>query len=41
MLQPDGSYDVTLVQAQTLVREYQIRFGGAVHDGFRLPDDGW
>jgi len=39
VLQPDGSYDVTLVQAQTLVREYQIRFGGAVHDGFRLPDD--
>ena len=36
----DGSYDVTLVQAQTLVREYHIRFGGAVHDGFRLPDDG-
>ena len=31
---------MTLVQAQTLVREYQIRFGGAVHDGFRLPDDG-
>jgi len=40
VLQRDGSYDVTLVQTQTLVREYQIRFGGAVHDGFRLPDDG-
>ena len=23
-----------------LVREYQIRFGGGVHDGFRLSDDG-
>lgn len=40
VVQRDGSYDVTLVEAQSLVREYQIRFGGAVHDGFRLPDDG-
>ena len=40
VLHRDGSYDVTLVQAQALVREYQIRFGGDVHDGFRLPDDG-
>ena len=40
VLHPDGSYDVTLRQTQELVREYQIIFGGGVHDGFRLPDDG-
>jgi hypothetical protein len=40
VLNPDGSYDVTLRQTQQLVREYQITFGGGVHDGFRLPDDG-
>jgi hypothetical protein len=40
VLHPDGSYDVTLRQSQELVREYQITFGGGVHDGFRLPDDG-
>jgi hypothetical protein len=39
-LAPDGSYRVTLRETQTLVREYQIGFGGYVHDGFRLPDDG-
>ena len=40
VLNPDGSYDVTLRQTQQLVREFQITFGGGVHDGFRLPDDG-
>ena len=40
VLRPDGSYDVTLWQTQELVREFQISFGGGVHDGFRLPDDG-
>jgi hypothetical protein len=40
VLNPGGSYDVTLRQTQQLVREYQITFGGGVHDGFRLPDDG-
>ena len=40
VLHADGSYDVTLRQTQELVREYQITFGGGVHDGFRLPDDG-
>ena len=40
MLHPDGSYDVTLRQRQELVREFAITFGGGVHDGFRLPDDG-
>jgi hypothetical protein len=39
-LDRDGSYQVTLRQSQGLVREYQIGFGGSVHDGFRLPDDG-
>jgi hypothetical protein len=39
-LEPDGSYQVTLRESQTLVREYQIGFGGNVHDGFRAPDDG-
>jgi hypothetical protein len=39
-LDRDGSYQVTLRESQTLVREYQIGFGGSVHDGFRLPDDG-
>ena len=40
VLNPDGSYDVTLRQTQQLVSEYQLTFGGGVHDGFRLPDDG-
>lgn len=40
VLHPDGSYDVTVRQTQVLVREYQLSFGGSVHDGFRLPDDG-
>lgn len=39
-LEPDGSYQVTLRESQALVREYQIGFGGNVHDGFRAPDDG-
>ena len=39
-LEPDGSYQVTLRESQTLVREYQIGFGGNVHDGFKPPDDG-
>ena len=40
VLNPDGSYDVTLRQSQELVREFPLTFGGRVHDGFRLPDDG-
>ena len=40
VLHADGSYDVTVRQRQTLVREFRITFGGAVHDGFRLADDG-
>ena len=40
VLNLDGSYDVTLRQSQELVREFAITFGGGVHDGFRLPDDG-
>jgi hypothetical protein len=40
VLHPDGSYDVTLRQTQELVREFELTFGGGVHDGFRLPDDG-
>src|SRR5918997_4025396 len=39
-LEPEGSYQVTLRESQALVREYQITFGGNVHDGFRAPDDG-
>jgi hypothetical protein len=39
-LDRDGSYQVRLRESQGLVREYEIRFGGHVHDGFRLPDDG-
>ena len=39
-LEPDGSYQVRFRESQTLVREYQIRFGGNVHDGFKAPDDG-
>jgi hypothetical protein len=39
-LEPDGSYQITLRESQALVREYQIGFGGNVHDGFRAPDDG-
>ena len=39
-LNPDGSYEVTLRESQALVREFRITFGGDVHDGFRLPDDG-
>ena len=39
-LDRNGGYQVTLRESQTLVREYQITFGGNVHDGFRLPDDG-
>jgi hypothetical protein len=40
VLHRDGSYDVTLRQTQELVREFEMSFGGGVHDGFRLPDDG-
>lgn len=40
VLHPDGSYDVTLRQSVELVREFQVGFGGGVHDGFRLPNDG-
>lgn len=40
VLHPDGSYHVTLQQTQVLVREFGLTFGGGVHDGFRLPDDG-
>jgi hypothetical protein len=41
-LDRDGSYQVTLRESQLLVREYQIGFGGSVHDGVpaarrRLP----
>jgi hypothetical protein len=39
VLRSDGSYDVLLRQRQNLVREFRFRFGGAVHDGFRLADD--
>ena len=39
-LDRDGSYQVTLRESQDLVREFEIGFGGSVHDGFRLPDDG-
>jgi hypothetical protein len=39
-LDRDGSYQVRLRESQILVREYEIGFGGSVHDGFRLPDDG-
>jgi hypothetical protein len=39
-LDSDGSYRVTLRESQDLFREYEIGFGGSVHDGFRLPDDG-
>ena len=39
-LDRNGGYQVTLRESQALVREYQIGFGGSVHNGFRLPDDG-
>jgi hypothetical protein len=39
-LDRDGSYQVTVRESQDLFREYEIEFGGGVHDGFRLPDDG-
>lgn len=39
-LQADGSYTVRAVQTRELVREYELTFGGSVHDGFRLADDG-
>jgi hypothetical protein len=39
-LDGDGSYQVRLRESQALVREWEIGFGGGVHDGFRLPDDG-
>ncbi|WP_231441936.1 hypothetical protein [Brevibacterium zhoupengii] len=34
----DGSYLVHIDQTMELARNYTFTFGGAVHDGFRLPD---
>jgi hypothetical protein len=38
-LHPDGSYRVVSTQSRELRRTYRLDFGGAVHDGFRLPDE--
>jgi hypothetical protein len=38
-LRPDGSYRVVSTQSRELRRTYRLDFGGAVHDGFRLPDE--
>lgn len=34
----DGSYRVHIDQTMELARDYDFAFGGAIHDGFRLPD---
>lgn len=34
----DGTYSVQLRQEQELVSGYELQFGGALHDGFRLAD---
>lgn len=34
----DGSYQVHIDQTMELARDFDITFGGTVHDGFRLPD---
>lgn len=38
LLAADGTQQVRLDQEQELVRSYDWTVGGAVHDGFRLPD---
>lgn len=38
-LLPGGRYRVVLSQSQELVRDFELTIGGAVHDGFRLPDE--
>lgn len=38
-LQPNGGYAVQLTQTQVLARKWTMTFGGAIHDGFRMPDD--